>query len=175
MNEKTRLNRRMKAYLQYSIYLGILLTLLDAAMFAFDAKAAVFLLFYLIFYYAVTLLLYFHNRSIVMNEMISFATEYGQIQGQLLRELDLPHALLDETGKVLWTNEAFEEVVHEPKGYRKSITALFSAITKDKLPDATGEMQAQYKIEYEGSNYQAKFKTLFLKNMTDPQEMLEAI
>ncbi|MBQ4259556.1 MAG: DHH family phosphoesterase [Lachnospiraceae bacterium] len=173
MNEKTRLNRRMKAYLQYSIYLGILLTLLDAAMFAFDAKAAVFLLFYLIFYYAVTLLLYFHNRSIVMNEMISFATEYGQIQGQLLRELDLPHALLDETGKVLWTNEAFEEVVHEPKGYRKSITALFPTITKDKLPDATGEMQAQYKIEHEGSNYQAKFKTLFLKNMTDPQEMLE--
>ncbi len=173
MNEKTKLNRRMKTYLQYNIYLGVLLTLLDVAMFAFDAKAAVFLLCYLIFYYSVTLLLYFHNKSIVLNEMVNFATEYGQVQGRLLRELELPHALLDESGKVLWTNEAFEEVVHQPKGYKKSITALFPTFTRDKLPDETGEMQTQYKLEFEGSNYLVKFKTMFLKDINEHQEATE--
>ena len=39
---------------------------------------------------------------------------------RLLRELDLPYALLDDGGKVIWTNAAFENIVHQPKGYRKS-------------------------------------------------------
>ena len=62
--------------------------------------------------------MYFYNKPIIMNELISFATEYGQIQRKLLRDLELPYALLDDSGKVIWTNIAFENVVHQPKGYK---------------------------------------------------------
>ena len=48
---------------------------------------------------------------------------------KLLRDLDLPHALLDENGKIIWTNIAFEKAVDKEKGYRKSITSLFPSIT----------------------------------------------
>ena len=81
-----------------------------------------------------------------MNELISFATEYGQIQRKLLREMDLPYALLDNSGKVIWTNIAFENVTHQPKGFKKSITALFPTITRDRLPDDSGLDEAQYEL-----------------------------
>ena len=66
-------------------------------------------------YFIFILMLYFNNRSILMNEMVSFATEYGQIQRGLLRELDLPYGILDEDGRIIWTNAAFEKVIHKEK------------------------------------------------------------
>ena len=127
-----------------------------------------------IIYFAVALTLYFYNKPVIMNELISFATEYGQIQRKLLRELDLPYALLDDAGKVIWTNAAFENVVHQPKGYSKSITSLFPAITKDRLPDDTGVDEAQYELEYEGNEYIIKFRKISLKEMAENSDIIEA-
>ena len=109
-----------------------------------------------------------------MNELISFATEYGQIQKKLLRDLDMPYALLDNNGKVFWTNAAFEAVVHQPKGYNKSITALFPAITRDRLPDDNDLDEAQYELEYEGSEYIAKFKKISLREMAEHSDIIDA-
>lgn len=91
-----------------------------------------------------------------MNELISFATQYGQIQRRLLRDLDLPHALLDEDGKIIWTNIAFERAVHKEKGYRKSITSLFPMVTKEKLPGAVDEVELG--VSFEDNDYVAKMK-----------------
>lgn len=109
-----------------------------------------------------------------MNELVSFATQYGQIQKRLLRELELPHALLDDTGKVIWTNVAFEDIIHQPKGYNKTITALFPSITRDKLPDNEGVEEAQYELTYDSKEYIAKFKRISLKEMAENSVMIEA-
>ena len=109
-----------------------------------------------------------------MNELISFATQYGQIQKRLLREFELPYAILDDTGKVIWTNQAFENVVHQPKGYNKSIMSLFPSITRDRLPDNMGVEETQYELTYENKDYIAKFKRISLKEMAENSAMISA-
>lgn len=86
----------------------------------------------------------------------------------------MPYALLDDNGKVFWTNAAFEAVVHQPKGYNKSITALFPAITRDRLPDDNDLDEAQYELEYEGSEYIAKFKKISLREMAEHSDIIDA-
>ena len=174
MKKRIRLKGRIKTFIQFSIYLGFLLLAVDAAMFLIDLRAGVLLSCFCVLYFAVTLSRYFYSKPIIMNELISFATEYGQIQRKLLREMDLPYALLDDTSKIIWTNLAFEAVVHQPKGYRKSITSLFPAITRDRLPDDTGLDEAQYELEYEGNEYIAKFKKISLKEMAENSDMIDA-
>ena len=174
MKKRIKLKGRIRTYIQFSIYLGILLSVVDAAVFVIDLRAGAFLAGYIIFYFAITLSLYFYNKPVIMNELISFATEYGQIQRRLLREMDLPYALLDDSGKVMWTNAAFESVVHQPKGYKKSITSLFPTITRDRLPDNCGVDEAQYELEYEGNEYVAKFRKISLEEMAEHSDMIEA-
>lgn len=174
MKKRIKLKGRIKSYIQFCIYLGVLLCIMDVAIFYIDAHAGVILTGYIVCYFAVTLSLYFRNKPVIMNELISFATEYGQIQKKLLREMDLPYALLDDNGKVIWTNVAFETLVHQPKGYKKSITSLFPTITRDRLPDADGLDEAQYDLEYEGNEYVAKFKKISLKDMAENSDMIEA-
>ncbi len=172
MKKRIRLKGRIKTYLQFSIYLGVLLLVINAGIALLDYRAGLLLGFFTLFYFAVTLSLYFYNKPIIMNELISFATQYGQIQKRLLREMELPYALLDDTGKVIWTNQTFENVVHQPRGYNKSIMSLFPSITRDRLPDNMGVEETQYELAYENKEYIAKFKKISLKEMAENSDMI---
>ena len=164
----------MKNYLQSSLYLGFLLIAVDVLIYFIDYRAGIVLSGFIVFYIAIILYMMLYNKPVIMNELVSFATQYGQIQKRLLRDLELPHALLDEAGKVIWTNIAFERMVHQDKGYRKSITSLFPSITKDKLPGENEEDEVEFDVEYETGNYIAKLKKISLHEMAENSDIIEA-
>lgn len=174
MKNSVKLKGRLKSYLQASLYLGFLLIAVDILVYLIDYRAGLVLSGFIIFYFAIILAMMFYNKPVIMNELVSFATQYGQIQRRLLRDLELPHALLDDAGKVIWTNIAFERLVHQEKGYHKSITALFPSVTKDKLPGVNGEDEAEFDLEYESGNYVAKLKKISLKEMAHNSDIIEA-
>lgn len=174
MKNSVKLKGRLKSYLQSSLYLGFLLMAVDVLIYMIDYRAGLVLSVFLILYIAIILSMMLYNKPIIMNELISFATQYGQIQRRLLRDLELPHALLDDTGKIIWTNIAFERLVHQEKGYRKSVTSLFPSITKDKLPGMNEEDEVEFDVEYEAGNYIAKLKKISLKEMAQNSDIIEA-
>ncbi len=175
MKNTVKLKGRMKSYLQSSLYLGFLLAVVDILVYMLDYRAGLAITAYLIFYIAIVLSMMLYNKPIIINELISFATQYGQIQRRLLRDLELPHALLDDTGKIIWTNIAFEKLTHQEKGFRKSVTALFSSITKDKLPGQEDtEDEVECRVEYENGTYLAKLKKISLKEMAENSDIIEA-
>ncbi|MCR5100390.1 MAG: DHH family phosphoesterase [Butyrivibrio sp.] len=174
MSKKPRikLKGRLKTFLQVFIYLGIIVLFVTVAVFTADITAGLIMVAFDLLYFIAIIYLYFYNRPIIINELVSFATEYGQIQKKLLRELELPHALLDDSGRVIWTNAAFERVIHKEKGYRKSITTLFPAVTADKLPKSDDGVQLD--IEYEENFYVMKMKKIPLTEMAQNSDIIEA-
>lgn len=174
MKNSVKLKGRLKSYLQSSLYLGFLLIAVDVLIYILDIRAGLILSGFIIFYIGIILSMMLYNKPIIMNELVSFATQYGQIQRRLLRDLELPHALLDDAGKIIWTNIAFERLVHQEKGYRKSITSLFPSITKDKLPGMNEEDEVEFDVEYESGNYIAKLKKISLKEMAENSDIIEA-
>ena len=157
--------------ISYGDEMGILLTFLNIAIYLLDFQSGLLLTCFLIFYFTVIFALMFYNKPIIMNELISFATQYGQIQKKLLRELDMPYALLDESGKVIWTNRAFETVTHKEKGYNRSITNLFPVLTKDRLPGEEDEVQMD--LEYEDSEFTVRMKRIPLTDMAANSEIFQ--
>ena len=174
MKNSVKLKGRLKTYMQYSIYLGILLVLVDIGVLLIDVRAGLLLAAFVVFYFAIVAFMLLYNRPVIMNELVSFATHYGQIQKRLLRELELPHALLDESGKIVWTNKLFEDLVQKPKGYNKSITSIFSSITKEKLPGEGDVTETEMNIEYENGFYTVKMKKIPLKEMAENSDIIEA-
>ncbi len=127
-----------------------------------------------VIYLAITFILYFYNKPLIMNELISFATEYGQIQKRLLRELDLPYALLDEEGRVMWTNKAFENTVHQSRGFSKSIASLFPEILPENLPLSSENAESECSIVHEGRDYTARFRRIPLTEMAEHSDIIES-
>lgn len=174
MKNTVKLKGRMKSYLQSSLYLGFLLAVVDILVYMLDYRAGLVVTAFLIFYFAIALSMMLYNKPVIMNELISFATQYGQIQRRLLRDLELPHALLDDTGKVIWTNIAFEKLTHQDRGCRKSISALFPELAKEVLPGRGTEDEIEQRVEYENGNYVAKLKRISLKEMAENSDVIDA-
>lgn len=172
LKNKLKLKGRLKRYVQTSLYLGFLLMLVNLAVYLCSVPAGLIVTCFTLLYFAVVLLLQLYNKPVIMNEMVSFATQYGQVQKVLLRELEIPYAMLDDEGHVIWTNEAFEKVVHKEKGYRKSITSLFPSVTKEKFPDDTEFSEVE--LIFENSNYLAKMRKISLHDMLESSDIIDA-
>ena len=166
MRRRVNLKGRLSRYFNAPIYLGLVLVLANILIYFVNWPSGIVLTGALIIYFIFVLMLYFNNRTILMNEMVSFATEYGQIQKGLLRELDLPYAILDEDGKIIWTNAAFEKVIHKEKGYNKSITSIFPSLTRSVLP-TEDETEIRLEIDFEDSNYSVLMKHVELEAIAD--------
>lgn len=171
MKQKVKLKGHLKSYLQTTLVLGILLALVNVGIYFLNIKAGICVSGFLLVYLITMLTLLYRNKPVIMNEFISFATQYGQIQRTLLRDLDLPHVLMDDDGKIIWMNAAFEQVIHKEKGYRKPITTVFSSVTKDKLEF---EQEAQMELAYEEHEYIFKMKRISVDDVLDNSEVIES-
>ena len=172
LKNNIRLRGRLKRYLQTSLYLGFLLAAVNLIVYLLSISAGLVVTCFLVLYFGVVLFLQFYNRPVIVNELVSFATQYGQIQRVLLREFEIPYAVLDDEGHIIWTNQAFERVVHKDKGYRKSITSLFPSITREKLP---GEIElTEEDLIFENNFYTAKMRKISLREMLSSSDIVNA-
>ena len=170
MKQRIKLKGRLKAYLQTSIILGIVLAGVNIGIYFSDVHSGIVIIIFLIVYFTAMLILLYRNKPIIMNEFVSFATQYGQIQRRLLRDLELPHVLMDDVGKIIWTNSAFENVVHKEKGYRKTIMTLFPSITREKLEF---EHETQFDLEFEEREYVVKLKKISIQQVLDNSDIVQ--
>ena len=167
---KIRIKGVLRTYLNVSVYLGILLAMINLSIYLLDYRAGLVLSCFVLIYFAITMYLYLRNKSVVLNELVSFATEYGQIQRQLLRELELPYALLDDNGKIIWTNKMFEQTSQKEKGYSKPISTIFPEVNVQKL--LAEDDEASVAISLDTGEYTAKIKKISLKEMAQNSDII---
>lgn len=171
MNRKVKLKGHLKDYLQTTLLLGVFLAVVNVGVYLFDISAGICVSGFLAVYLILTSVLLFRSKPVIMNEFIDFATQYGQVQSKLLKELDLAYVLMDETGRIIWTNEAFEHIIHKDKSWRRPISAVFPTVTKEKLGF---EQESQLDILFEEREYNFKLKRVSIQEVLDNSQILDA-
>ncbi|MBQ9512697.1 MAG: DHH family phosphoesterase [Lachnospiraceae bacterium] len=170
---KIKIKGRLKTYFMMTIYMGLLLLVLDGAILYFISfNAGLILGVFVLLYFGIMIYLYVYNRRVLTTELVSFATGYGQIQKNLLYELEIPHALLDDTGKIIWMNAAFQTMTHLDRNYRKAISTVFAPLSAEKLPQGAEDVQMD--LEYEEGSYKCKMKRIPLQDLAKDSEMIDA-
>ncbi len=173
MGNRVKLKGRFGAYFNAPLRLGLLFILANIMIYFISWPSGVLLTAALIVYFTVIFMLHMNNRSAILNELVSFATEYGQVQRLLLKNLDLPYAVLDDTGRVIWTNYAFDQVLGADKRpLRKPVSAFFPQLTRDKLPNGYEDVKLQ--MEFEGSNFDVQMRRIPLDQVAQDSDLFEA-
>ena len=170
MDGKIKIKGQLKFYMQWPMILTVLLVFMDILVFTVDRKAGGLVSIFVAAYVLIVVFLYFHSRAVIMNELISFATQYGQVQKTLLKEFIVPYALLDYNGKILWMNDAFAALSGKNRRYRKSVTNLFPELTKDKLPT---EREAEVTFQYEEKDYRAVMRPISIQRLLEESGLVE--
>ncbi len=170
MNGKMKLKGHLRAYLQTALLLGIFLAAVNAGIYFINILAGICVSGFLAVYLIAMSILLCRSKPVIVNEFIDFATQYGQVQSRLLRELDLAYVLMDETGKVIWTNEEFERIIHKDKSWRRQISVVFPAVTKEKLEF---EQELELDIAFEEREYNLKLKRISIKEVLDNSQLVD--
>ncbi|MCR4670477.1 MAG: DHH family phosphoesterase [Saccharofermentans sp.] len=162
----------VRGYVLWPLLFSILLILFNTGMYFLDRRAGIVTTVFVVIYITIALVLYFKSRTIVLNEFVSFATKYGQVQRQLLRDLEVPYALLDESGKIIWTNESFEDTLKVRRDCKKSVTSIIPAITKNQLPGMENETELM--IKHDDRDYRVSMKKVSLISIMSESEIMES-
>lgn len=171
MNKKIKIKGQLKTYMQWTLFMGVLLIAMTLCLFLVNIKSAIIVFIFTLVYVTAAVVLFLYNKPLLMNELISFATNYNQVQRKLLHELALPYALLDDTGRFIWLNKSFQKELGKDKFYGKSITSFFSAVTKDTLPK--DETPVSLEVNYEEKDYQMEMKMLNLSEMSEDAGLID--
>lgn len=95
MKSKMKLSGQLRSYLRWPLILSILMLVMNIGMYFVDVMAGMWFTLFFAVYVIAAAVLYYRQRPQVINELITFATEYGQVQKHLIQELALPYAVMD--------------------------------------------------------------------------------
>ena len=168
---KIKLNGQLRSYLKWPLLLSLLLIAMNVSIYVINRRAGAVMTIFVAVYIAIVVILYYHNRPSLLNELITFATQYGQVQKRLIRDLAVPYALLDAHGRLLWVNTKFSELTGKEKQYHKSITSIFSEITLDKLPKP-GE-ETEVKLSYAEKDFRISLKSIIIDDLLNDSAIVE--
>ena len=171
MSVRERRKKKLSVFFKIPMLLGLFLAAITVLVYFIYWPIGVILTVFLVIYFVFTLYMYLNSSEILRKEMVNFATSYGQVQGELLKNLDTPYVLLDETGKIMWFNDAFGAAAQKDSDYRRSITTIFPSIRREGFPK--DEKEIRFQVELEGVSYLAKLKRLPVMDLLPSNTMLD--
>ena len=89
---KIKYKGKLKSYMQWPVVFLVILAIMNVAVYTVSVKPDLSFPVFLALFVVLTLLLIFRHRPLILNDLISFATQYGQVQKTLLDEFSIPYA-----------------------------------------------------------------------------------
>ena len=93
MRSKIKVKGALHLYLYALLYITIMLAIVAIIVAFFPQYAGLGIGITAVISFIIFLVLYVRKGNIIVDDLVSFATEYGQVQSKLLKELALHHAL----------------------------------------------------------------------------------
>ena len=92
MKRNIKLKGRLRNYMYWPMILTILLAVFNVPVYMINTKSGCVVTVFTVIYFIVVCLSYNYNKPVLVNELISFATQYGSAQKKLLEEFEIPYA-----------------------------------------------------------------------------------
>ncbi len=165
LEDTKRVRGSLSVYMSWPVWVSIGILILCGVVTAIDwvAGGVASIIGIIIVFGLVALTVYYYQK--VSHDMVSFGAGYAQIQKQLLHEMEVPYAVTDERGNLIWMNQAFKEVLgEEGKGYR-NLNTLFPEIHQ-KYPKGAGAVVHEH-CEYQDSLYEVTIKGATMRDIAD--------
>lgn len=172
MNEDVQLKGRLKIYMQWPIIMAFLLVALNIWVLVIDRKAAAVMLVFVVIYIVGTVFLYIYCKSSLMQELVAFAAQYGIVQNTLLKELEVPYAMLLDDGKVVWMNDQFEQILEIEETENLHIGQYMPELNESIFPKNEDE-NVEMEVYYQDREYRAILTRLSVEGFRGTEELIQ--
>lgn len=166
MNNGNKLKRRVQLIILLPVVLA--LGLLGATIYlnGISSQMGVIAVALLILFIIAILILYFTLLPELSSVLVDYSLEQGKIQKELLHELEIPYAILDTDGHIMWANNMFHDTigVAHNKRIKKPVDSYFSELMPEIID---GSESVDINIDYNDRKYKASIKRIDMSKVFD--------
>ena len=166
-----RLKGQLRMYMSWPLIMTILLAAVDIWVYVIDKKAGFIMTVFILIYLGIAGGLYFYNRSLILADLIQFSAQYKGIEHTLLKELAVPYAIALEDGRILWKNDAFAELMDNPRK-EKSLHRMIPELHPGVFPKEDME-HVELEVNYHDRDYQVELRRVSLQGFSQKEELLQ--
>ena len=115
-------------------------------------------------------ILYLRLIPSISSVIVDYSLEQGKVQKELLHELEIPYAILDTQGHVMWANNIFHDIigVDHDKRIKKTVDSYFPELTVDLVSEVES---IDVGIEYEDRRYRVTLKKMDLSSVFEEDKL----
>ena len=167
--KKLKAKGNLPQYIRWPLYLNFIWIVMAALGFTISIKAGVLMTFATVLYLSISATVYLLFKPNIMRNLVDFGAEYSQVQRKMIRDMEVPYCLLDESGKVMWTNSEMDKIC-EKNIRNKLITSVFEGITAEDF-SFDEEGRSEFEVKHENKVYKVILK-LFSMNEENVESAL---
>ena len=162
----------LRLYTAWPLIISGLSLVFAVLMFTAGKKAGLMALVFAAVVTSVAVSVKLINKQAITNDMVNFAVHYGQVQKELIKELPLPYALLDDNARFIWCNSNFSSIIEKELTPGISVATLIPSISKDKFPK--NDTPVEIEFVYGGKDYKAELRRMNLNDMVQESSIINS-
>ena len=164
MNNDKRVKRRVQLIILLPVFMAIGLLVATVYLNGFSSHMGIIAIALLVVFVMVSLILYFSLMPHLSALLTDYSLKQGKIQKELLHELEIPYAILDTDGHIMWANNMFHDTigVARDKRIKKSVDAYFAELLPEIID---GSESVDINVNYEERKYRASIKRIDLSRV----------
>jgi len=169
MNNEKKIKNRIQITIVLPIILALILLGVSIYVNGLDTKIGVISVVLLVVYLLIAIIMYFRLSPYYSSVLVEYSLEQGKIQKELLYEMEIPYAILDLSGHVMWSNNMFHDIlgISRSKRIRKSVDTYFPEIVPELLD---GTESVDINIEYDERKYRVSIKRVDLSKVFNEEK-----
>lgn len=170
--QKIRVKGQLRTYMQWPAILGIFLIGMNVWIYRMDHKAGLVMSAFVLLYIIMAVLLYVYTRTMLMKELVEFATQYGIVQNTLLKELAVPYAILLDDGKVIWMNNQFLKILGGKIKGDAYLSKYLPELNRSIFPQEENDI-VHMGVYYNERQYQAELRKVSVEGFSETERLME--
>ena len=170
--QKIRVKGQLRTYMQWPAILGIFLIGMNVWIYRMDHKAGLVMSAFVLLYIIMAVLLYVYTRTMLMKELVEFATQYGIVQNTLLKELAVPYAILLDDGKVIWMNNQFLKILGGKIKGDAYLSKYLPELNRSVFPQEENDI-VHMDVYYNERQYQAELRKVSVEGFSETERLME--
>lgn len=172
MKKKLKLKGKLKLYMQWPAFMIILLLGMNIWIYTTDKQAGIIMSVGIGVYSLIVAGMYMYNKSLIWSDLVEFAAQYSIVQNKLLKELNVPYAILLSDGKIIWANNQFAEILAVESWKDTYMSKYIPDLNRGIFPKEEEE-SVSLDVRYQGRDYIAEVRCISAEGFTGSDQILQ--
>ena len=172
MKEKIKLKGRLRSYMQWPMYMLLFFAIMNIWVFTADKNAGIIMLAGVAIYGVAVVLLYFKSKNTILEDMVNFADQYGMLQNEMMKELNVPYVVLQDDGKILWANSEFKGLIGVRKGKDTYLSKYIPELNRGIFPKEEDTVTSM-EVSYNERDFRVEMRCISLKGFNEAENILK--